>query len=98
MNGQFDPSYLIHDDELYLLKHMVRFPEYIKIAYENLEPQNIANYLQELSARFHKFYSHCRVITEDIELSKSRLALVKATKIILANGFKILGISAPERM
>jgi len=38
------------------------------------------------------------VITEDIELSKSRLALVKATKIILANGFKILGISAPERM
>ena len=98
MNGQFDPSCLIHDDELYLLKHMVRFPEYINIAYENLEPQNIANYLQELSARFHKFYSHCRVITEDIELSKSRLALVKATKIILANGFKILGISAPERM
>ena len=98
MNGQFDPSYLIHNDELYLLKHMVRFSEYINIAYENLEPQNIANYLQELSARFHKFYSHCRVITEDIELSKSRLALVKATKIILANGFKILGISAPERM
>ena len=98
MNGQFDPSYLMHYDELYLLKHMVRFPEYINIAYENLEPQNIANYLQELSARFHKFYSHCRVITEDIELSKSRLALVKATKIILANGFKILGISAPERM
>ena len=98
MNGQFDPFYLIHDDELHLLKHMVRFPEYINIAYENFEPQNIANYLQELSARFHKFYSHCRVITEDIELSKSRLALVKATKIILANGFKILGISAPERM
>tara|TARA_B100000965_G_scaffold395099_1_gene408152 strand:- start:1393 stop:3027 length:1635 start_codon:yes stop_codon:yes gene_type:complete len=98
MNGQFDPSYLIHDDELHLLKHMVRFQEYINIAYENFEPQNIANYLQELSARFHKFYSHCRVITEDIELSKSRLALVKATKIILANGFKILGISAPKRM
>ena len=98
MNSHFDPSYLIHDNELHLLKHMVRFPEYINIAYENLEPQNIANYLQELSARFHKFYSHCRVITEDIELSKSRLALVKATKIILANGFKILGISAPERM
>ena len=98
LNGQFDPSYLTHYDELYLLKHMVRFPEYINIAYENLEPQNIASYLQELSARFHKFYSHCRVITEDIELSKSRLALVKATKIILANGFKVLGISAPERM
>ena len=98
MNDQFDPSYLIHDDELHLLKHMVRFQEYINIAYENFEPQNIANYLQELSARFHKFYSHCRVITEDIELSKSRLALVKATKIILANGFKILGISAPKRM
>ena len=39
INGQFDPSTLIHDDELYLLKHMVRFPENINIAYENLEPQ-----------------------------------------------------------
>tara|TARA_B100000959_G_scaffold160985_1_gene168546 strand:+ start:3866 stop:5503 length:1638 start_codon:yes stop_codon:yes gene_type:complete len=96
--GVFDPSLLKHDDEMNLLKYMVRFPEFVDLAYESLEPQNIANYLQELSARFHKFYNHCRVITDDIELSRARLAIVKATRIILANGFNILGISAPERM
>ena len=98
LEGIFNPSLLKHNDEMNLLKYMVRFPEFVDLAYENLEPQNIANYLQELSTRFHKFYSHCRVITDDLELSKSRLAIVKATKIILANGFKILGVSAPERM
>ncbi len=77
---------------------MVRFPEFVTIAFDNLEPQNIANYLQELSARFHKFYSNCRVITDDLELSKSRLAIIRAAKIVLANGFSILGISAPEKM
>ena len=97
-NDVFDSSYLRQNEELSLLKYMVRFPEFVNIAYENLEPQNIANYLQELSARFHKFYNSCRVITDNMELSKSRLAIVKAAKIILANGFSILGISAPERM
>mgnify|MGYP001158770525 FL=1 len=97
-DNSFDPSYLKHNDELNLLKHMVRFPEFVTIAFDNLEPQNIANYLQVLSARFHKFYSNCRVITDDLELSKSRLSIIRATKIVLANGFRILGISAPEKM
>ena len=97
-DNSFDPSYLKHNEELNLLKHMVRFPEFVTIAFDNLEPQNIANYLQELSARFHKFYSNCRVITDDLELSKSRLAIIRAAKIVLANGFSILGISAPEKM
>ena len=68
------------------------------IAYESLEPQNIANYLQELSSRFHKFYSHCRVLTNDLETSKSRVALVKAVQIVLKNGLTLLGITTPERM
>ncbi|MBI66016.1 MAG: arginine--tRNA ligase [Candidatus Marinimicrobia bacterium] len=98
MDNEFDPSLIRHNDEISLLKYMVRFPEFIELAYDNLEPQNIANYLQELSARFHKFYNSCRVITDDIELSRSRLAVINAVKIILVNGFSILGITAPERM
>ena len=98
LDGPFDCSLLNHKDEIDLLKHMSRFPEFVNLAYENLEPQNIANYLQELSSRFHKFYNNCRVIIDDIELSKARLATVKAAKVILINGFKILGVSAPERM
>ena len=77
---------------------MVRFPEFMDLTFESLEPQNIANYLQELSTRFHKFYSKCRVITEDSDLSKARMGLVNAVKIVLGNGLKVLGISAPERM
>ena len=94
----FDPFHLSHPEELNLLKYMVRFPEFMDLAFENLEPQNIANYLQELSTRFHKFYSQCRVVTDDSDLSKARMALVNAVKIVLGNGLKVLGISAPERM
>ena len=98
LNDSFNPSLLEHEDEIALLKYMSRFPDILELAYENLEPQTIANYLQELSARFHKFYSHCRVITDDDQLTISRIAIIHASRIILANGFKILGISAPERM
>lgn len=80
------------------MKYLIRFPEYVEISYENLEPQYIANYLQELASRFHKFYGHCRVLTDNIERSKARMALVKAVKIALENGLTILGISSPERM
>ena len=98
LNDSFDPSLLEHEDEIALLKYISRFPDFLELAYENLEPQTIANYLQELSARFHKFYSHCRVITDDDQLTISRIALIHASRIIFTNGFKILGISAPERM
>ena len=94
----FNSSFISEPEELMLLKYLVRFPEFMDIAYESLEPQNIANYLQELSSRFHKFYSHCRVLTDDLETSKSRVALVKAVQIVLKNGLTLLGITSPERM
>lgn len=97
-NEKFNPAVLSDPEELYLLKYLIRFPDFMNLAYENLEPQNIANYLQELSSRFHKFYSHCRVLSEDSEISKARMALVKSVKIVLGNGLNVLGISCPERM
>ena len=97
-NEKFNPAVLSDPEELYLLKYLIRFPDFMNLAYENLEPQNIANYLQELSSRFHKFYSHCRVLSEDSEISKARMALVKSVKIVLENGLNVLGISCPERM
>ena len=98
LNDSFDHSLLSHEDEINLLKYISRFPDFVELAYENLEPQTIANYLQELSALFHRFYNQCRVMTDDNEVTMSRIALIYATKTILANGFKILLISAPERM
>ena len=98
LTQDFDSSLLSHPDEINLIRYMVRFPEIMDLAYENLEPQIIANMLQELATRFHKFYGQCHVITEDRALSNARLALITAVKIIMGNGLKILGVSAPERM
>jgi arginyl-tRNA synthetase len=58
----------------------------------------ICRYVQELAAEFHSFYNSTRVITDDIEVSKARLALVWAFKTVLANALAILAVSAPERM
>jgi len=80
------------------LKTAGQFPEIMDNVNETLEPQGIANYLQELATKFHKFYAECRVITDDNKLTSARIALINSVKIVLANGFKILGISAPERM
>ena len=89
---------LSHTTEIYLLKHMIIFPAVIKNCLESFEPQSIANYLQELANRFHKFYGKCRVISNDKQLSSARLGLINATKIVFANGLSILGISCPEKM
>ena len=97
-NESFKTHVLSDVDEIDLLKHLTRFPEFVHLSYINYEPQNIANYLQELATRFHKFYGNCKVISDDIDKSKSRMALIKSVKIVLKNGLTILGVSAPERM
>ena len=94
----YDITLLTHSSEIELLKSIGEFPEIMALALKILEPQDIVNYLQDLAARFHRFYVDCRVITDDENLSEARLALIKATKIVLSNGLKTLGITAPERM
>ena len=74
------------------------FPGIVLSSLDLLEPQVIANYLQETATKFHKYYANCRIITEDEELTISRAALAGATKNVLSNGLKILGIKAPEKM
>ncbi len=86
------------DEELALIKHLLNFPETVKASALHHEPHRLVNYLIETATYFHKFYTECRVITEDKKLSQARLALSEATKIILATGCKLLGIDAPERM
>ena len=98
LGDDFDSTLLSHPDEINLIQHMVRFPEIMELAFENLEPQIIANTLQELATRFHKFYGQCHVITEDRALSNARLALITSVKVFMGNGLKILGLTAPERM
>ena len=97
-SDDFDATLLNQSSEIKLLKLMSNFPTMMETALDTLEPQIIANYLQELASSFHKFYGNCKVITENKNLSQARLGLINGTKIILSTGLSILGISAPEKM
>ena len=93
-----DSNLLNKESELNLLKKISDFPTVINNACTKLEPQSISIYLNEIASDFHKFYNECKVISSDIEKTKSRLALIRATKVVLKNGLSILGISAPKKM
>ena len=89
---------LATEEEIDLIKHLHSFPETVKASAVNFEPHRLVNYLIDTATRFHKFYTMCRVITEDINLTQARLALSEATRIVIASGCSLLGIDAPEKM
>jgi len=95
---KYDPNYLTHESEISLLKQLELFPNTVLTALELLEPQVIANYLQEVATKFHKYYACCRIIAENEEVTLARIALSNAARKVLRGGLKILGINAPEKM
>jgi arginyl-tRNA synthetase len=64
----------------------------------SFEPHRLTTYLQDVATAFHRFYHEHRIVIPELDIAKARLALCLATKTVLANGCKILGISTPERM
>ena len=95
---QPDLSLLSTEIEAEIINNLISFPDCIEEVTTKLEPQIIINYLQNIALKFHRFYSTNKVLTEDKELSNSRLLLIKAIQIVLRNGLDIIGISHPERM
>jgi arginyl-tRNA synthetase len=81
-----------------LILKILDFPEEVVQSGLSRSPSRVANYLKELANEFHSFYTFCRVISDDKNLTKARLGIVEATKITIASGLKILGITAPEAM
>ncbi len=92
------PEMLKAEEEINLIKHLIEFPKAVEGSALNYEPHRLVNYLFDLATLFHKFYTVCRVITEDHEMTLARLNLIDATRIVIANGLELLGISAPEHM
>jgi arginyl-tRNA synthetase len=86
------------DEELDLIKHLINFPTTVEFSALNFEPHRLVHFLIDTATLFHKFYTICRVITDDTKLTQARLALCEASRIILYNGCQILGIAAPEKM
>lgn len=81
-----------------LILKLEEFKSVIKLSAQNRTVYTICRYVQELAQEFHSFYNANRVICDDMELMKSRLALMVAVKTTLKNALDILGVSAPERM
>ncbi len=93
-----DLSLLEHDAENALMKELLRLPEILERAAESREPHQVANYLRGVAVAFTQFYGHCRIIGEEHDLATARMYLARATRLVLANGLRVLGISAPEQM
>ncbi|NED97277.1 arginine--tRNA ligase [Phytoactinopolyspora alkaliphila] len=100
--GDLRPELLDHERESLLLAALGEFPRVVAMAAEQREPHRVARYLEDTASTFHKFYDVCRVLPMGDEpvsdAHRARLWLVEATRVVLANGLALLGVSAPERM
>ena len=98
----YDAGLLTHERENDLLKALGDFPAVVSTAAEFRQPHRIARYLEDLAGAYHRFYDACRVLPQGGEpatdLNRARLWLVEASRVVIANGLALLGVSAPERM
>jgi arginyl-tRNA synthetase len=94
-----DLSLLVHERELDLLRKLSELPEVVALACVDRAPHKVTTWVRELADRFHGFYHDCYVIGDvPAELTQARLWLVEASRIGLAIGLDLLGVSAPESM
>jgi len=98
----FHAELLSHEKENELLKALAEFPAVVSSAAELRGPHLVARYLERLAGAYHRFYDNCRILPrgdeEVTDLHRARLWLNDATRVVIANGLHLLGVSAPERM
>jgi len=86
------------DAELTLLRKLAELPEVVEATARGRAPHRLTAYAEDLAATFHRFYTLCRVVSEDEALTAARLFAVDATRIALANVLGLIGVNAPQRM
>ena len=97
--GYDDGNLLGNDEELQLIRHLVRFPEEFEISVNDLTPSRLAVHVFNTAKAFNQFYNKHQVIHADTkELAKARLLLIKAAGIALKTGLNLMGIDVLERM
>ncbi|MFC4147044.1 arginine--tRNA ligase [Micromonospora mangrovi] len=100
--ADFHAELLSHEKENELLKALAEFPAVVASAAELRGPHQVARYLERLAGAYHRFYDNCRILPrgdeEVTDLHRARLWLNDATRVVIANGLRLLGVSAPERM
>lgn len=98
LDASYDAKLLVTDKELDLLKQLGAFPVVVADAAKLETPHRVTQYVYDLAAMLHSFYNAEKVLGDDKVLTQSRLALIQAVKITIANALEILGVSAPEKM
>lgn len=96
-----DTSVLVHEAEVALIRKMLQLPELVSMMAKNLEPHHLTYYSMDLATEFHNFYHQCRVVSsdpEDAEITKARLKLVDAARIVLGRCLSLMGMNAPAKM
>jgi len=91
--GQLNES---HENDL--ITRLTRYPEIIVKAAQQNEPHQLVHYLRDLANAFHTYYNAHQFIVDDVTIRNSRLCLITATRHVIANGLKLLGVSAPDKM
>ena len=97
-NGLQQLPLLTEDHERALIMRLARYPETLESAALAHEPHQLAHFLRELAYDFHTYYNSHTFLVDDANLRDARLALIQATRQVLANGLGLLGVSAPESM
>lgn len=92
------PVTLVAEQELALLARLMDYPQTVEDAARDLSPHLVAFYLRELAGEFHSYYNATRILVEDDDIKRARVALAAAVRQVLRNGLALLGVSAPERM
>jgi arginyl-tRNA synthetase len=89
---------LAQPEELNLIKQVVQFPEAVEESVKELEPHRLAFYLLEVAGDFHRYYNRSRVISEDSDLTRARLLLLRDVQKVIGRGLNLLGVAAPLKM
>jgi arginyl-tRNA synthetase len=89
---------LTEEAELDLLRKLAELPEVIEVAAEARAPHRLTRYAEEVAAEFHRFYTECRVITDDRTLTHARLWLSTGAKQVIGSTLRLIGVSAPDSM
>jgi len=96
--GDAELSLLAAPSEAALLLKLAEYPEMLSRAASEMAPHEVAFYLRDLAAAFHAYYAAERVLVDDPQLARARLALLAATALVLRNALAVLGVSAPTSM
>ena len=99
--GEYDKNFTINEllpQEYAIISELGRFNDVVKAAAEKNEPSLVTRYCIDICSLFNKFYFDCKILGEEDEIKNRRLAITEATKTVIQNSLKLLGIKTPQKM